>query len=210
LNDCEVFFVTPEGLPVAYEVFAGNRHDVTTLQDIVRQMEDKYGQAQRVWVVDRGIASETNLAWLRARGATYLVGTPRSQLKAHQAALLDQSGWQEARPGLEVKLLATLQERERFILCRSPDRAAKERAMLDRQLERLKGQLNKIHTGLARAPEGNLEKAGRRIGHWLGKYPAAAGVLGVTLNKDACGRACGLALIERISVQFSQPPSSRG
>lgn len=194
---CIGLVVTPEGLPVAYEVFAGNRNDVTTLQDIVRQMEDKYGQAQRVWVVDRGIVSEANLAWLRQRGATYLVGTPKSRLKAHQAALLDQSGWQEARPGLEVKLVAAPEGTERFILCRSPDRAAKERAMLDRQLERLKGQLNLIHVALAHAPEADLEKAGRRIGRWLGKYPAAAGVLVVTLNKDARGRACGLALTER-------------
>jgi hypothetical protein len=194
---CLGLVVTPEGLPVAYEVFAGNRNDVTTLQDIVRQMEDKYGQAQRVWVVDRGIVSEANLAWLRQRGATYLVGTPKSQLKAHQAALLETSGWQEARPGLEVKLVATPEGTERYILCRSPERAAKERAMLDRQWERLKGQLNLIHAALARAPEADLEKAGRRIGRWLGKYPAAAGVLVVTLNKNAHGRACGLALTER-------------
>ena len=194
---CIGLVVTPEGLPVAYEVFAGNRNDVTTLQDIVRQLEDKYGQAQRVWVVDRGIASEANLAWLRARGATYLVGTPKRQLKAHQAALLDPSGWQAARAGLEVKLVATPEGTERFVLCRSPERAAKERAMLDRQLERLKGQLNLIHAALARAPEADLEKAGRRIGRWLGKYPAATGVLVVTLNKDARGRACGLALTER-------------
>jgi hypothetical protein len=147
--------------------------------------------------VDRGIVSEANLAWLRARGATYLVGTPKSQLKAHQAALLETNGWQAARPGLEVKLVAVPEGTERFILCRSPERAAKERAMLDRQLERLKGELNKIHTGLARTPEANLEKAGRRIGRWLGKYPAAAGVLTVTLNKDARGRACGLAHTER-------------
>jgi hypothetical protein len=160
-------------------------------------MEDKYGQARRVWVVDRGIASEANLAWLRQRGATYLVGTPKSQLKAHQAALLDPSGWQEARPGLEVKLVATPEGTERFILCRSPDRAAKEQAMLDGQLERLKGQLNLIHAALARGLEADLKKAGRRIGRWLGKYPAAAGVLVVTLNKDARGRACGLALTER-------------
>lgn len=194
---CIGMVVTPEGLPVAYEVFAGNRNDVTTLQDIVRQMEDKYGQAQRVWVVDRGMVSEANLAWLRARGAAYLVGTPKSQLKGHQAALLETSGWQEARPGLEVKLVATPAGTERFILCRSPERAAKERAMLDRQLERLQTALNQIHARLRRAPEADLEKAGRRIGRWLGKYPAAAGVLVVTLNQDARGRACGLALTER-------------
>jgi hypothetical protein len=194
---CLGLVVTPEGLPVAYEVFAGNRTDVTTLEEIVQVMEDKYGQAQRVWVVDRGMVSEANLAWLRQRGATYLVGTPKSQLKAHQAALLEKSGWQEARPGLEVKLASTPEGTEQFILCRSTDRAAKERAMLDRQLERLKSELTKIHTRLRRAPEADLEKAGRRIGRWLGKYPAAAGVLTVTLEKDASAHACGLAITER-------------
>jgi transposase len=194
---CLGLVVTPEGLPVACEVFAGNRADVTTLEEIVRLMENKYGQAQRVWVVDRGMVSEANLVWLRERGATYLVGTPKSQLKAHQAALLETSGWQEARPGLEVKLVATPTGPEQFILCRSTDRAAKERAMLDRQLDRLKNELNKIHAGLRRAPEADLEKAGRRIGRWLGQYPAAAGVLAVTLRKDAATRACGLAISER-------------
>jgi len=194
---CLGLVVTPEGLPVAYEVFAGNRPDVTTLAEIVQLMEDKYGQAQRVWVVDRGMVSEANLAWLRQRGATYLVGAPKSQLKAHQAALLETSGWQEARPGLEVKLAPTPEGTEQFILCRSTDRAAKERAMLNRQLERLKTELTKIHTRLRRAPEADLEKAGRRIGRWLGQYPAAAGVLTVTLQKDEAARACGLEISER-------------
>jgi hypothetical protein len=194
---CLGLVVTPEGLPVAYEVFAGNRSDVTTLEAIVRLMEDKYGQAQRVWVMDRGMVSEANLAWLRQRGATYLVGTPKRQLKAHQAALLDTRGWQEARPGLEVKLVGTPEGPEQYILCRSTDRAAKERAMLDRQLDRLKTELNKIHARLRRAPEADLEKAGRRIGRWLGQYPAAAGVLVVTLQKDPAARACGLEITER-------------
>ena len=104
---------------MAYEVFAGNRADVTTLEEIVTLMEDKYGQAQRMWVVDRGLVSEANLAWLRQRGATYLVDTPKSQLKAYQAALLERTGWHEARPGLEVKLVATPEGAEQFILCRS-------------------------------------------------------------------------------------------
>jgi len=194
---CLGLVVTPEGLPMAYEVFAGNRTDVTTLQEIVPQMERKYGQAQRVWVVDRGIASEANLAWLRQRGGTYLVGTPRSQLKAHPAALRDPEGWEEAAPGLEVKLVSPPEGAERFILCRSPDRATKERAMLDRQLDRLHAELNRIHHRLSRRPEADLEKAGRRIGRWLGKYPAAAGVLAVTLEKNPAGRACGLQVTER-------------
>jgi transposase len=195
---CIGLVVTPEGLPVAYEVFAGNRNDVTTLEEIVRLMEEKYGQAQRVWVVDRGMVSEAKLAWLRGRGATYLVGTPRSQLKAHEAALLDAEGWREARPGLEVKLLTTEERIEQFILCRSPDRAAKEQAMLQRQLDRLQTQLGAIHASLQQKPERDLEKVGRRIGRWLGKNPAAARVLVVTVDKDGRGRACGLTITEQI------------
>lgn len=195
---CIGLVVTPEGLPVGYEVFAGNRADVTTLEDMVKLMEDKYGQAQRVWVLDRGLVSEDNLSWLRERGARYLVGTPKSQLKAHEEALLEKTGWREARPGLEVKLVETEAGPERFILCRSKDRAAKERSMLERQLGRLRGELQKVHAALERKPEEDLEKPGRRIGHWLGKYPAAAGVLTATLIKDAAGRACGLQIADRI------------
>ncbi len=88
---CIGLIVTPEGLPVGYEVFAGNRNDVTTLEEMVELMEQKYGQAKRVWVMDRGIASEENLSWLRQRGAHYLVGTPKKHLKKFEAALLEES-----------------------------------------------------------------------------------------------------------------------
>jgi transposase len=189
---CIGLVVSPEGLALAYEVFAGNRNDVTTLEDIVKLMEEKYGQPRRVWVLDRGIVSEKNLAWLRERGASYLVGTPKSQLKAHHAALLEKPGWQEARPGVEVKLIKTPEGSEQFLLCRSTDRAAKERAMLERQLSRLRTALAKIDRGLRGQPEADLEKAGRRIGRWLGKYPAAAAVLIVRLTKNTQGHASGL------------------
>lgn len=189
--------VTPEGLPIAYEVFAGNRPDVTTLEDIVRLMEEKYGQAQRVWVMDRGVVSEENLQWLRARGVTYLVGTPKSQLKQYKAALLDEADWQKVREGLEVKLVSSVEGPERFILCRSADRAAKEAAMLQRQEDRLRAELAKLDARLRQKPDGDLEAVGRRLGRWLGHYPAAAGVLTVALDKDGAGRACGLKVTER-------------
>jgi transposase len=194
---CLGLVVTPEGLPIAYEVFAGNRNDVTTLEEIVRLMEDKYGQARRVWVMDRGVVSEENLQWLRQRGAIYLVGTPKSQLKQYQAALLDQSDWNCVREGLEVKRLSAAQGGEQFILCRSADRAAKERAMLQRQLDRLRSELSKLAARLAEHPASDLEAVGRRVGRWLGKYPAAAAVLTVVTRKDHRGRACGLEVSER-------------
>jgi transposase len=194
---CIGLVVTPQGLPVGYEVFAGNRADVTTVQEIVAAMEQKYGQAERVWVLDRGMVSEDNLAWLRERQALYLVGTPKSQLKAHQALLLEQTGWQEARPGLEVRLVPGATGTERFVLGRSSDRAAKERAMLERQLDRLRVELAKIDVSLRGGAQADLEKIGRRIGRWLGKYPAAAAVLTVTLAKDAADHACALQITER-------------
>jgi hypothetical protein len=194
---CLGLVVTPEGLPIAYEVFAGNRNDVTTLEDIVRLLEDKYGQARRVWVMDRGVVSEENLRWLRQRGAIYLVGSPKSQLKQYQAALLDQADWNRVREGLEVKRLSAAQGGEQFILCRSADRAAKERAMLQRQRDRLRAELDKLAVRLTAHPATDLEAVGRRVGRWLGKYPAAAAVLTVLTRKDHRGRACGLEVSQR-------------
>jgi transposase len=79
--------VTPEGFPLSYEVFEGNRADVTTLEEMLEAVERKHGRARRVWVFDRGIVSEENLQRLRRRGASYLVGTPRAQLKAYEGRL---------------------------------------------------------------------------------------------------------------------------
>ncbi|MFO7535627.1 MAG: IS1634 family transposase [Kiritimatiellia bacterium] len=97
--------VTAEGMPVGYEVFAGNRNDVTTLKEVGESMARKYGKPNRIWVVDRGIVSEDNLEFLRERGAHYLGGTPKSELKRHEGKLLDKSDWSLVREGLEVKLI---------------------------------------------------------------------------------------------------------
>lgn len=194
---CIGLVVTPEGLPMAYEVFAGNRNDVTTLKEIVRLMEEKYGQAQRVWVFDRGISSEENLEWLRQRGATYLVGTPKSQLRVHQAALLDKTDWHTVREGLDVKLVGSPQGPERFILCRSADRAAKESAMLQRQVDRLREQFKNVDTWLRQHPTGIVGPIERRLGRWLGRYPAAGSVFNVELEYNPKRQACGLKVQER-------------
>lgn len=194
---CIGLVVTPEGLPVAYEVFAGNRNDVTTLEDMVEMMEGKYGQAQRVWVFDRGISSEENLEWLRQRGATYLVGTPKSQLKRYQAELLDQADWHAVREGVEVKRVSSPEGPEQFVLCRSTDRAAKESAMLQRQIDRLRTQFEKMERRLRDHPTRAVGLLERRLGRWLGRYPAAGAVFTVELEYDTEGRAGGLKIQER-------------
>jgi Transposase DDE domain/Domain of unknown function (DUF4277) len=136
---CIGLVVSPEGLPISYEVFAGNRADVTTIEAIVTMMEDKYGQARRIWVLDRGMISEENIEFLRSRQACYVVGTPNAQLKAFEQKLLLEEDWHQVQPGVEVKLVAHPDGRtsEHFILCRSSARRQKEAAMLEVQRQRL-------------------------------------------------------------------------
>jgi len=109
-SDCQQVCIglvcTPEGLPLSFEVFAGNRTDVTTVEEIVEKMECKYGQAQRVWIMDRGMVSEKNIAFLRRRKARYLVGTPKSQMRDFEKQLLEKEGWQSVQDGLEARLIA--------------------------------------------------------------------------------------------------------
>jgi hypothetical protein len=197
-SDCKQVCIglvcTPEGLPLSCEVFAGNRADVSTVEEIVELMEKKYGQAERVWVMDRGMVSEDNIEFLRARKARYLVGTPKSQLRKFEAALLDKEGWSEVQPGLEARLLPHPDGAgaEQFILCRSQARREKEAAMLARQRERLCAEFARIDRALQRHPQREVEAISRRIGRWQGRSPAAARLLAATLERDAEGRACGL------------------
>src|SRR6266850_3611260 len=104
--DCEqmviALIVNSEGFPFSYETFDGNRADVSTMETILRMVERKYGQARRIWVMDRGIVSEENLAAIRKRSGQYLVGTPRSQMKQFEAELL-KDDWIRVRPEVEVK-----------------------------------------------------------------------------------------------------------
>jgi transposase len=183
-------------LPLNYEVFPGNRTDVTTVEEIVSKMENRFGQAERIWVMDRGMVSEKNIAFLRERQARYIVGTPKSQLRAFETQLAEQDNWTDVQNGVEARLVEHPDGdgSERFVLCRSNARAAKERAMLERQMDRLSEELIKIDRSLRRRPQADAGKAERRIGRWQGKYPAAAKWIEAELIGDAEQRACGLRL----------------
>lgn len=193
---CIGLVCTPEGLPLSFEIFAGNRTDVTTVEEIITCMEQTYGQAQRVWVMDRGMVSEKNIAFLRRRNARYLVGTPKSQLRDFERPLLEKEGWHQVRDGVEAKLIPHPDGRgeEQFVLCRSTARAAKERAMLQRQADLLCAELQKIDRSLRRKAEPDVEKVGRRIGRWLGKYPSAAKIVEARVERDAHEAAIGLTI----------------
>jgi transposase len=135
--------VTPEGLPLAYEVLPGNTKDDQTLQQFLAKIERQYGKARRVWVMDRGIPTEAVLAEMRASDPPvhYLVGTPKGRLTRLEKLLLDKP-WQEVRQGVHVKLLA--QGAEFYVFAESTDRVLKERAMRRRQLKWLWRRLNEL------------------------------------------------------------------
>jgi transposase len=133
--------ITPEGFPLAYEVLPGNTADSTTLPAFLAHIEARYGQARRIWLMDRGIPTEAHLAALRARGAQYLVGTPKGRLTKLEQHLLGVP-WQAARPSVQVKLLP--QDAELYVWVQSADRVAKERAMRRRRLKRLWARLHAL------------------------------------------------------------------
>jgi Transposase DDE domain len=136
--------VTPEGLPLAYEVLSGNTSDKTTLRDFLAKIERQYGKARRVWVMDRGIPTEETLAEMRQADppVQYLVGVPKGRLSRLERDLVGKP-WQEARPGVEVKLLP--QDGELYVFAQSLDRVAKERSMRKRQLKGLWARLKELH-----------------------------------------------------------------
>jgi len=172
--DCKqlvlALIVTPEGFPLTYEVFPGNRLDRTTLEHILDTIEKKFGQARRLWVFDRGIVSEENLELLRARGAHYLVGTPKQQLKAYEQQLLT-GDWQKVSESVQVQLIP--ERDEVYVLCRSAGRVQKERAMRRRWLRQLIGDLRALRR---RVKEGQLkqrELIHRALGRLQERHPQA-------------------------------------
>jgi transposase len=137
--------VTPEGFPLAYEVMAGNTSDKTTLKTFLEKIEQLYGKAERIWIMDRGIPTEKNLEEMRAADPKiyYLVGTPKGRLSRYEKKLLELP-WQEVRAGVQVKLLP--EEDELYVLAQSRDRVHKERAMRRRQLKKLWNRLKELQT----------------------------------------------------------------
>jgi len=153
---CIGLVVTTEGIPLGYEVFAGNTNDSTTVETIVQSMERKYGQANRIWVMDRGMVSEDNLKFLRQRGGSYIVGTPKAMLKRFERHLME-CDWHEVQEGVEVRLVPAPDGQETFILARSRDRRVKEAAMHQRFLVRMESGLERLR---AAAGSGRLRDAG--------------------------------------------------
>jgi transposase len=205
---CIGLVVSRCGMPLGYEVFAGNTADVTTVQRIVNLMEERYGKSNRVWVMDRGMVSEKNLKFFRQGGRKYIVGTPKSLLRKHEQELLAED-WHTIREGIEVKLIpvpppedadqendpqnvpesgGAEPQQEIFILCRSRDRAKKEEAMLRRFEERIEERLRAMTTRCEKQHR-DPQKVEREVGKLLGRNTRAARLFDVKVERAVDGSA---------------------
>jgi len=182
---CIGLVVTRDGVPLGYEVFAGNRTDVTTVEEIVTTMERRYGQARRVWVMDRGMASAETIAWLRGSQRRYLIGASKSELKKFAGPLADRRDWRQVRDGVEAKVCAGPDGSETFLLVRSTERQQKEQAMHARFCERIETALASLQRRIERAQKPiDRGAAERQIGRLLGRNSRAAARYAIRLVDD--------------------------
>ena len=175
--DCQqrvlALVVNQDGFPFSYELFDGNRADVTTVEAILRTVERKHGKARRVWIFDRGVVSEENLAAIRKRGGQYLVGTPRSQLQQFQAELL-QDDFEKIRPEVEVKQIKIPGGAETFILCRTLGRKEKEKAIRSRFVAKIEKALTGLEKRIAEGKLKDRDKMLMGLGRIQASHPQVA------------------------------------
>src|SRR5271156_3907987 len=188
--DCEqlviALIVNNEGFPFSYETFDGNRSDVSTMETILRMVERKYGKARRIWVFDRGIVSEENLAAIRKRDGQYLTGTPRSQMKRFEAELLKED-WTQVRPEVEIKKVAIPQGEETYILCRTSGRKEKEQAIRNRFSNSMETALKGLEKTIAAGRLKDRNKMERRLGKIQARHPQVNDLYDVALKDTAEG-----------------------
>jgi transposase len=175
--------VNIDGFPLSYETFDGNRADVTTLETVMRMVERKYGQARRVWVFDRGIVSDANLAAIRRRGGQYLVGTRRSKLRAVEQALLEGT-WTRVRDEVEAQLIPIPGGTETYVLCRSTARREKELAIRRRFSTRLEDRLRGVEHRVATGRLKDRAKIERVLGRLQASYASVADLYEMAVRDD--------------------------
>ena len=188
--DCEqlvlALIVNCEGFPFSYELFDGNRADVTTLEVILRTVEHKYGKARRVWIFDRGVVSEENLAIVRRHGGQYLVGTSRRKLKQFEAELL-KDDFEKIRPDVEVKHIPIPGGEETYILCRTAGRKEKEKAIRSRFVEKIEKALRGLEKRIAEGKLKDRFKMERRLGRIQASHPQVADLYEIRIEENKQG-----------------------
>src|SRR5437588_9201099 len=156
------------------------------METILRMVERKYGKARRIWVMDRGIVSEENLAAIRKRGGQYLVGTPRSQMKQFAEELL-KDDWTQVRPEVEVKKVAIPQGEETYILCRTAGRKKKEKAIRNRFSARMEDALKRLAKTIETGRLKDRNKMERRLGRIQASHPQVSDLYEIALRDTAQG-----------------------
>ena len=183
--DCKqvviALIVSQEGFPFAFEVLDGNRRDVTTLEDMLEVVENKYGYARRIWVFDRGVVSEKNLKILRKRKTPYVCATPRSALKDFEKELTSQN-WQKVKDDVEAQTVARASGKETYLLVRSQGRRDKEKAMRDLAMKRMEEGLTKLSAQVAKGRLKEDKKIHIKTGRLLGRYPSVASLYQIDLR----------------------------
>lgn len=177
--------VSREGMPLGYEIFAGNTTDVTTVQQIVQSMEERFGKVNRVWVMDRGMVSAENIAWLNSTGRRYVIGTPRTELRRFAKPIGEKTDWRQIREDIEVKICSGPDGSETFLLCRSLSRSEKEKAMHERFSKRIEEGLRSLGRRIEKSKtaldRGELE---RQIGRLLERNSRASARYFISLTED--------------------------
>ena len=172
--DCEqlvlALIVNQDGFPFSYELFDGNRADVSTVETILRTVERKHGKARRVWIFDRGVVSEENLVAIRKRGGQYLVGTPRSKLKQFEQELL-KDDFEKIRPEVEVKQMQIPGGQETYILCRTAGRKEKEKAIRSRFVAKIEKALAGLEKRIVEGQLKDRDKMLLRLGRIQAAHP---------------------------------------
>lgn len=188
--DCEqlvlALIVNPEGFPFSYEVFEGNRADVTTLEVILRRVERKYGKARRVWIFDRGVVSEQNLETVRQHGGQYLGGTPRSKLKQFEAELW-KDDLEKIRPEVEGKQIPIASGEETYILCRTAGRKEKEKAIRSRFVAKMEKALRGLEKGIAEGKLKDRFKMEPNLGRIQASHPQVADLYEMAVEETKAG-----------------------
>jgi transposase len=175
--------VNVDGFPLSYETFDGNRADVTSLETVMRMVERKYGQARRVWVFDRGIVSDANLAAIRRRGGQYLVGTRRATLRHVEQALLD-GPWTHVRDEVDAQLIPIPGGTETYVLCRSTARREKELAIRRRFSTRLEDRLRGLEKRVATGRLKDRGKIERVLGRLQASYASVADLYEMAVREE--------------------------
>ncbi len=188
--DCEqrvlALIVNPEGFPFSYELFDGNRADVSTVEAILRSVERKHGKARRVWIFDRGVVSEENLVAIRKRGGQYLVDTARSKLKQFEAELLTDD-FEKIRPEVEVKQITIPGGEETYILCRTAGRKEKEKALRSRFVAKIEKTLAGFAKRIAEGQLKNRDKMLLRLGRIQTAHPQVADLYAMAVKDSKAG-----------------------